>query len=306
MTIKHLQIISLWIATVLSLLLVFFSGNTLYGDTGIRTLFIFLGIDILVFALISSSFLLKGSKPSFFNVFRILGILGGAANLVIVFYAAFTVAGYWTEEINAVFFVSAGVSFVFLLYNYLVTSESALENNRRGQKPEVTDWILILMVPVLVTGYGVYALYNQETAASSVGEPDFTVQPSELINAFEKNAATANEKYIGKVIRFSGSVADIGGDSSILITLNAWKEGCSVNCNFELELKEKLSAVLQGDSVMLQCSCSGLNAPEEGMSLLSETTLEMTRCALIENYKNTPNLGTDVENPKETTNKKPQ
>jgi hypothetical protein len=40
------------------------------------------------------------------------------------------------------------------------------------------------------------------------------------------------------------------------------------------------------------------------MSLLSETSLEMTRCALVENYKNSPNLGTDVEHPNVAPKKK--
>lgn len=303
MTIKHFQIISLWTATVLSSLLVLLSENTLLGDTLIRALMGFFAFDIVIFAAVSSSLLLKGSRPSFYNIFRILGATGGLANLIIVLNAAFSVDEYWTEGINGIFFVCAGVSFVFVLFNYLVTSERALEDKRRSQKPEVLDWIFITVVPVLIAGYGIFSLYNQKTASSSVGEPDYILKPSGLMEAFEKDAAAANQKYIGKVIRFSGSVAEIGGDSSILLTLNAWKEGYSINCDFDIALKDKLSAVLQGDSVLLQCSCSGLSAPEEGMSLLSETFLEMTRCALIENYKNTPNLGTDVEHPSETSKK---
>jgi|GEM_PF-1465586 len=306
MTIKHIQIITLWIASVLSLLLAFLSGNTLFGDTVIRVLLSFFAFNILLFAAFSSNLLLKGSKPSFYDAFRVLGVIGSLANLFVLFKAAFTVDGYWTEEINGIFFVCAGVSFVFVLFNYLHTSERSLENKNQAKKPEVSDLLFIIAVPMFIAGFGIFSLYNQETSSSSVGEPDYTLQPSSLMVAFEKDAATANQQYIGKVIRFSGSVAEIGGDSSILLTLNAWKEGYSINCDFDIELKEKLSAVLQGDSVLLQCSCSGLSAPEEGMSLLSETSLEMTRCALIENFKNSPNLGTDVEHPKVTPKKKPE
>ncbi|MBM3920310.1 MAG: hypothetical protein FJ347_03690 [Sphingomonadales bacterium] len=306
MTIKHIQIITLWIASVLSLLLAFLSGNTLFGDSVIRVLLSFFAFNILLFAAFSSNLLLKGSKPSFYDAFRVLGVIGSLANLFVLFKAAFTVDGYWTEEINGIFFVWAGVSFVFVLFNYLHTSERSLENKNQAKKPEVSDLLFIIAVPMFIAGFGIFSLYNQETSSSSVGEPDYTLQPSSLMDAFEKDAATANQQYIGKVIRFSGSVAEIGGDSSILLTLNAWKEGFSINCDFDIELKEKLSAVLQGDSVLLQCSCSGLSAPEEGMSLLSETSLEMTRCALIENFKNSPNLGTDVEHPKVTPKKKPE
>jgi len=306
MTIKHIQIITLWIASVLSLLLAFLSGNTLFGDSVIRVLLSFFAFNILLFAAFSSNLLLKGSKPSFYDAFRVLGVIGSLANLFVLFKAAFTVDGYWTEEINGIFFVWAGVSFVFVLFNYLHTSERSLENKNQAKKPEDSDLLFIIAVPMFIAGFGIFSLYNQETSSSSVGEPDYTLQPSSLMDAFEKDAATANQQYIGKVIRFSGSVAEIGGDSSILLTLNAWKEGFSINCDFDIELKEKLSAVLQGDSVLLQCSCSGLSAPEEGMSLLSETSLEMTRCALIENFKNSPNLGTDVEHPKVTPKKKPE
>lgn len=299
MIIKHFQIITLWAAALLTSALFFISANTLFGDLPIRVLLGIAAICILFLTVSSSIFLFKGSKPSFFDFFRILGLLGGIGNLIIVYNAAFTVDGFWSEEINGIFFVGAGVSFVFTLYNYVVSSSQLLINHRQGQKPEITDWIFTLIVPVLVVFYGVFSLYNQETSLASVGKPEFTLQPAVLMDIFEKDAATANKKYIGKVVRFSGSVAEIGGDSSILISLNAWKEGYSVNCNFDIALKEKLSAVLQGDSILLQCSCSGLSAPEEGMSLLSESSLEMTRCALLDVYKNTPNLGTDVEYPKE-------
>ncbi|MFN5217934.1 MAG: OB-fold protein [Sphingomonadales bacterium] len=304
MTIKYLQIFTLWAAALLSILLYFFAGNTLFGDAIIRALLGFDALFILNFTMVFNLFLFRSSKTTAFNLFRILGLLGGTGNFLIVFYAAFTVAGYWSEEINGILFVCSGVSFVFVLYSYLVTSFQSLVNQRQLQKPELTDWIFTLVVPVLLVLYGVFSLYNQETSTSSVGEPDFTIQPSVLMDAFEKDAAGANQKYIGKVVRFSGSVAEIGGDSSILITLNAWKEGYAVNCNFDLALKEKLSAVLEGDSLLIQCSCSGLSAPEEGMSLLSETSLEMTRCALVENYKNSPNLGTDVEHPNVAPKKK--
>ena len=304
MTIKHLQIVTLWTAALLSSALFLFSGNTLFGDTLIRVLLGTTAIFVFLFTVISSLFYLKGSKPSFFNLFRILGLLAGLANLFVVYNAAFSVDGYWSEEINGVFFVCAGVSFVFLLYNYLITTTQSNINQRHSQKPDLTDWIFALIVPVLVVFYSIFSLYNQETSVTSVGAPDFSIQPIALMDLFEKDAAAANQKYIGKTIRFSGSVAEIAGDSSILLTLNSWKEGYTVNCDFDLALKEKLSAVLHGDSVLLQCSCSGLSAPEEGMSLLSETSLEMTRCALVENYKNNPNLGTDVEHPKETPKKK--
>lgn len=304
MTIKHLQILTLWAAALLTSALFIFSGNTLFGDLPIRILFGSAAFFVFLFTVISSLFYFKGSKSSFFNLFRILGLLAGIANLFIVLNAAFTVDGYWSEEINGILFVCSGVSFVFVLYNFLVTSVQSIVNKRQLQKPELTDWIFTIVVPVLVFLYGVFSLYNQETSTTSVGEPDFTIQPSVLMDAFEKDAAVANQKYIGKVVRFSGSVAEMGGDSSILITLNAWKEGYAVNCNFDLALKEKLSAVLEGDSLLIQCSCSGLSAPEEGMSLLSETSLEMTRCALVENYKNSPNLGTDVEHPNVAPKKK--
>lgn len=304
MTVKHLQIFSLWAATLLSGLIFVFSGNTLFGDILIRVILGFSALCIILFAWVSTVFLTKGFKVSFFNLFRVLGFLTALLNLVVVLYAAFTMAGYWSDEVNGIFYVFSGVSFVFVLFNYLALGNHSIQNQKQVQKPVVTDWIFTLFLPVLIAAYGIVSLYNQETALSSAGDPDFTIQPAPLMDLFEKDAVSANQQYIGKVIRFSGSVSEIGGDSSILVTLNAWKEGYTINCDFDMELKDKLSAVLQGDSLLLQCSCSGLSTPEEGMSLLSGATLEMTRCALITNFKNNPNLGTDVEHPKETPKRK--
>jgi hypothetical protein len=304
MTVKHLQIVTLWLAAITSAVLFFLSSDTLFGGAYARFLLGTSGISIISLSLMTTVFLNKDSKPSFFNFFRVLALLGGMATMLIVFYTAYTIDGYWSEEINGLFFISSGISFCFLMFNYLSSTSSSLMNQKHLQKPVVSDWILILILPVLLIVYAVMSLYNEETLVSSAGDPDFTVQPGVLMDAFEKDAEGSNRKYIGKVIRFSGTIAEIGGDSSILFSLNAWKEGYSVNCEFDQVLKDKLSAVLEGDSVLMQCSCSGLSVPEEGMSLLSESTLEMTRCALIDNFKNTPNLGTDVEHPRETPKNK--
>lgn len=303
MTKKHFQYFSLWTAALLSISL-FFISNQCVSNLKILIPLITAALLLLYFAIAGTRILQSGNTDSVDNIVRISGILGGQINLVVLIILLAGTDGFWTTESNGYLFISLLVSFVFALFNFICfygnTSDSV------NEKPGFKELLFIVIVPLLAILYCITALYQQETGISSVGKPDFILQPSQLMNEFEKDASASNQKYIGKVIRFSGSVSEISGDSSILLSLNAWKEGYSVNCDFDIALKEKLSAVLQGDSILLQCSCSGLNAPEEGMSLLSETSLEMTRCALIENFKNTPNLGTDVEHPKETPKKKPE
>jgi hypothetical protein len=305
MTKKHLRYFSLWAAALLSVSIFFVSDHEGTGDMKILLALGFSAV-LLIFTAIAGSKLVAAGNNNASNskAVKVSGILGGQINLVVLIMLMATADEFWSTEGNGILFVALLVSFVFSLYNFLLFSGNFEYSG--NVKPGLMDWIFIVVFPALFMVYSVNSLFQQETDISSVGAPDFVLQPVGLMNEFEKNAAGANQKFIGKVIRFSGSVVEIAGDSSILMTLNAWKEGYTVNCDFDLTLKEKLSAVLQGDSVLLQCSCSGLSAPEEGMSLLSETSLEMTRCSLIENYKNNPNLGTDVEHPKETPKKKPK
>ena len=162
---------------------------------------------------------------------------------------------------------------------------------------------IILIIGIFGILYGAW-LYFKPAETESTGDADFTLAPRDIIAEFEKNAAAANKKYVGKTVRLGGIVGSIEGDSNILIKLQAGIEGYTVNCGFNKKLKDKLNGIVVGDSIQVQCSCSGLSSPDAELSLLSEKSLDMTRCSLLNWKKNEPNLGTDVDhNSKDSTSR---
>ena len=300
MTRKIFYYLGLFMAPLLSII-----GCVLLQQSVIESgLLYFTSIAAVVLSAIHAVIIAGGSASgkvnSFLGFSRVLMALNALLVLVSLLYLMGSSSSFFDEINNGILAVCLGISCIYMLYNYGVSNAWIQRPEEASNNPVMLDWLFILILPFIFGIYCVMGLYGQETAVESLGKPDFNMQPSALISAFEADLAKANQQYIGKRIRFSGSVVEKGGDSSILLKLNGWKEGFAVNCEFDLRLKEKLSEVLEGDSIEVQCSCSGLNSPEEGMSLLSESSLDMARCALISNFKNKPNLGTDVEHPQTT------
>lgn len=244
-------------------------------------------------------------KPTL-NLIQLVMIVSGLAAIAWAVFLGSTQPGFYgsiRNGLGAGCMVIAGVYFIYFAFDVARTAEHPGFRNR---KSILFDYLVVFAVPVVAAGWSVYRLYSEEAGTVTIGEADFTLKPAALIGEFEKDAEKANATYIGKSVRFSSSVIELAGDSTILVKLNSWKGEYTVNCNFDKAQKEKLASVLPGDSLEVQCSCSGLTKPSEEMSLLSESSLDMTRCNLLKWYQNKPNIGTDVEHPegRDTQSKK--
>lgn len=157
--------------------------------------------------------------------------------------------------------------------------------------------ILLATVLLLLGGVavGIY-LWTKPASVESTGKADFEMSTSALIAEFEKNEAAASQKYVQKIIAFDGRVTEVSNDTGgVNMILASETEGFSVNCGFDRSLTEKVKGVTQGDTVRLQCSCSGISKPEEGLDLLSEKQLLMARCSLINWKKHKVEIGKDIE-----------
>jgi hypothetical protein len=226
---------------------------------------------------------------------RFVAVITGLAMLVMLVLRILKDTQLFSEIGDGVSFAMLGVTAVYFVY-FGINFRSTREH-----KPGLSDLGLLIVLPVGFAAFSVFKLYTQKAEVSSAGKSDFTLSPAQLFAEFAKDEKAANSKYISKTIRFSGSVNEIISDSVTQFKLNAWKEGYSINCNFDASLKDSVSAVKQGDSVLLQCSCGGLTKPDEEMQLLSETALQMSRCSLINLFIHKPELGTDIEVPNKKT-----
>jgi hypothetical protein len=187
-----------------------------------------------------------------------------------------------------------GIMVIYYTYmlGYLIENE-----HLRHERANFWDFFWVILFPIaLITGSAYYVLTKEATRVTT-GDPDFTMRPALIIAEFEKNDSLARAKYIGKSVLFSAHVLEVGGDSAMLFKLESGVAGYTVNCGFDKSLKDTVSAILVDDSITVQCSCSGLVKPDGEMSLLSDKSLEMTRCNLIRHIPHKVSVGTDVEIP---------
>jgi len=167
-----------------------------------------------------------------------------------------------------------------LYYNFTLSYMVQHEHLRHNQ---VTLWDLfwVVLFPVVLVAGTVFVLFTEKASTSSTGEADYEISAVALIQELQKNDSATLGKYIGKVVKFGGVVASVEGDSARLLKLNTGFEEFTANCSFEPSELNAIRAIGEGDSILVQCSCSGLTVPESEDDLLSEKSLDMARCALI-------------------------
>lgn len=143
--------------------------------------------------------------------------------------------------------------------------------------------ILAIVVVGLLGGAIGYYLYTKPSEFVSDGKPDFTISLSDLTkDGNDLTDSLFGIKYVGKSIQFDAeveSIADNKGAKTFALKTN--DDAMIVNAGFHESVADKVSKVVAGDKVKLQCECSGVSKPESDDDLLSEITINLTRCNLI-------------------------
>ena len=137
---------------------------------------------------------------------------------------------------------------------------------------------LLIIIGISIGRY----LFMKPASTSSNGKADFKIQPIEMLAEFEGDMAVSNEKYIGKVIRFNGTVSRIEGDSALLITLSTPEDDFEAQCGFDKSEFEQSRKVSVGDKLTIQGSCDGVDLPEEDDILADGKYISFSRCAIFD------------------------
>src|SRR3982750_1421704 len=92
--------------------------------------------------------------------------------------------------------------------------------------------ILLLLLVIIAGGawYG-YKKFTGKNPDLMDRNPDFTVDATSLIAAFDKDSAAASKQYVGKVIQVTGPVSKI--DTSGVISVGKTGEMSSVQCTMD-------------------------------------------------------------------------
>jgi starvation-inducible outer membrane lipoprotein len=116
-----------------------------------------------------------------------------------------------------------------------------------------------IIIPLLIlVGIGVgigFYMYNKPVQSLEKKKPDVEVSASQMIADYETDEKTANDKYLGKVVRVSGKVVDITTEAGkTKIHLESTNPMSMIIC----EMEEGGDAGLKtGDEARIKGLCSG-------------------------------------------------
>lgn len=212
---------------------------------------------------------------------RFMVYLAATALILFAAYLIFTQKDFWSDISLVVVSVISIIAGVFAIY-YTITLGYLIEHEHlRHSVITVYDLLILVLLPVGLVSGSVIMMFSQSASTVTEGQADFELTPVQIISEFEANDAAATLKFVGKSVKFAGIVTEVTGDSSVLLKLATGNSDYTANCGFDRSVYETVKSIKSGDSVQLQCSCSGITKPEGEMDLLSEKSLDMVRCKLL-------------------------
>ena len=116
-----------------------------------------------------------------------------------------------------------------------------------------------LLLALLGLGVG-YFMYNKPHQNMDKAKVDVALEASELFTAFETNEAEANEKYLDKIIKVSGTVKEVSTDDkgNISVTLESGSEMFGVICQMDDLTEHAKTNFEPGEQVTFKGVCTGM------------------------------------------------
>jgi hypothetical protein len=137
--------------------------------------------------------------------------------------------------------------------------------------------IFLLLIIVLAGVWYGYRKYTADVPSLTDLKTDASVSAKDLIAAFEKDSASANKQYLGKILEVTGNIKSIEQEEAIVI-LGDNGSSSSVRCSIDSNFVKNISTLNIGSSTTIKGHCTGFNPDEMGMGLGSDVILN--RCVL--------------------------
>ncbi len=124
----------------------------------------------------------------------------------------------------------------------------------------------IILIVALVAAIGGYYAYSQLTKGHldvNAATEDVNIAATDLFKAFKTDEAIANPKYLDKVIKVCGTVAEnsVTKEGSTTIQLETGDEmGGVIMCELDDASKPEKTAFNKGEQVCFKGLCSGYTA----------------------------------------------
>ena len=138
--------------------------------------------------------------------------------------------------------------------------------------------VVLLVIIVLAGAWYGYRLYTGKVPSLTEVEAHASVTATDLIAAFEKDSASANKQYLGKVLQVSGSVKSVEEESAT-VSLGSAGGNSSVRCSVDSAFVKDIRLLNPGSTITIKGNCTGFMPDETGLGLGSDVVLN--RCVFI-------------------------
>ena len=120
--------------------------------------------------------------------------------------------------------------------------------------------ILLVLLAVFLgaVAYGVYYVLKPRPSVSGMA-PEYTLMATELVSEYDADEATANSKYLGKVIEVRGVISEKikDGKGGYTLTLQG-ADLAGVGCQFEANARESVHPLSEGQEIIVKGICTGV------------------------------------------------
>lgn len=122
-------------------------------------------------------------------------------------------------------------------------------------KKKIIIGILVLGIIGAFVGYKMYNKPHVDVAEASA---DISITANKILEEFSENEATANTKYLEKIIEVNGEVAEIKIEKEKgIIALKTNDDFGSVLCHLSLESTKKMNTIKEGQIITVKGICTG-------------------------------------------------
>ena len=135
--------------------------------------------------------------------------------------------------------------------------------------------VLLLVIIVLAGAWYGYKLYTGKVPSLTEVKADASISATDLIAAFEKDSASANKQYLGKILEVSGNVKSVEKESAT-VSLGAADGNSSVRCSIDSAFVKDIEQLNPGSAITIKGNCTGFMPDETGLGLGSDVVLN--RC----------------------------
>lgn len=119
--------------------------------------------------------------------------------------------------------------------------------------------LILALLVATVAGYFGWRAYNKPVPTLHDVKPEIEIPAEQLFSDFTFDEETANQKYLGKVIRITGKLMEINLDNKDYSTvyLDSADPMGSVSCQLEKGEEAKLEKIENGQQLVIKGKCTG-------------------------------------------------